>query len=87
MLTTTKVQILTGKCVCRSMGVVLYVLLTGQQPFIGKSIDDTRDLMKTGDYAPPKTKDASPMAADLLQKLLEKDPKKVYIYMYIYICM
>lgn len=59
-----------------SCGVILYVMLTGKQPFYDDDEDILLDKVNSGivDY-PPYLSDH---ARDLMSHLLEKDPKKRY---------
>lgn len=59
-----------------SCGIILYVMLTGKQPFYGDDEDLLLEMVKEGvveypDYLTDGSK-------DLIQKLLERDPKKRY---------
>eukprot|EP00756_Hemistasia_phaeocysticola_P045155 Hpha_TRINITY_DN18918_c0_g1::TRINITY_DN18918_c0_g1_i1::g.17398::m.17398/K08802/SNRK; SNF related kinase len=58
-----------------SLGVCLYVMLTGAFPFsVGQEVDEerTRDALYNSEHEPPD--DCSPEACALLDRLLEKDP-------------
>eukprot|EP01065_Artemidia_motanka_P034687 TRINITY_DN4238_c0_g1_i1.p1 TRINITY_DN4238_c0_g1~~TRINITY_DN4238_c0_g1_i1.p1 ORF type:complete len:624 (+),score=151.36 TRINITY_DN4238_c0_g1_i1:89-1960(+) len=60
-----------------SLGVCLYVMLTGAFPFsVGTVVDEekTRDALFRSDFEQPE--DCSAEACQLLDKLLEKDPRK-----------
>jgi serine/threonine protein kinase len=57
-----------------SSGVVLYSLLMGSIPFKAQNINELQGLIMSGNYK--KTTGISKNANDLLNKLLEIDPKK-----------
>lgn len=59
-----------------SCGVILYVMLTGKQPFYGDDDDMLLDRVSSGVVDYPDY--LSEGARDLIQKLLEMDPKKRY---------
>ncbi len=65
----------TPKCDIFSAGVIFYILLTEQSPFEGKSFKEILQKNKICkiDFKHPKLK-KNKLAADLLQKMLEKDP-------------
>ncbi|XP_061825161.1 ribosomal protein S6 kinase alpha-5 [Nerophis lumbriciformis] len=61
-----------------SLGVLMYELLTGGSPFTvdgdeNSPTDIARRILKKD---PPFPKDMSPLAKDIIQRLLTKDPKK-----------
>uniref|UniRef100_A0A7N6AUI0 Ribosomal protein S6 kinase n=1 Tax=Anabas testudineus TaxID=64144 RepID=A0A7N6AUI0_ANATE len=55
-----------------SLGVLMYELLTGGSPFTVDGVENSRILKKD----PPFPKDMGPLAKDVIQRLLIKDPKK-----------
>jgi len=59
-----------------SLGVVLFNLLTGSQPFYGKNDDEIKIAILTSDPIFPK-EIKNPNLIDILNKLLEKDPDKM----------
>jgi len=58
-----------------SMGVVMYVLLTRHQPFLGSTDEETRLLMVEGKYDSAPLEGCSLLATDLLARLLDKNTK------------
>ncbi len=66
------------KCDLWSCGVILYILLSGKPPFAGKSDDIILEKIKIGKYNMQirEFENISSDAKDLIQKLLEKNPKK-----------
>lgn len=59
-----------------SCGIILYVMLTGKQPFYGDDEDLLLEMVKEGAVEYPDY--LSEGARDLIQSLLERDPKKRY---------
>lgn len=59
-----------------SCGIILYVMLTGKQPFYGDDEDLLLEMVKDGTVEYPDY--LSDGAKDLIQKLLERNPKKRY---------
>ncbi|KAI9209826.1 kinase-like domain-containing protein [Polychytrium aggregatum] len=57
-----------------AMGVTLYCLVFGRLPFRGKSIIDLYESIKNDEPPIPDTADAA--LADLLRKILDKDPQR-----------
>jgi len=66
------------KCDLWSCGVILYILLSGKPPFAGKSDDVILEKIRIGKYNMQikEFDNISNEAKDLIQKLLEKNPKK-----------
>lgn len=59
-----------------SCGIILYVMLTGKQPFYDDDDDVLLDKVNEGKVDYPEY--LSPGSKDLIQRLLEKNPKKRY---------
>ena len=59
-----------------SSGVIMYILLTGQPPFIGRSKDEIYQNIQEIEprYNLPSLKQCQPSAVDFLQKCMAKDP-------------
>ena len=66
------------KCDIWSAGVVLYVLLTGNFPFVGKTSQKLFESIKTGKYknTGKEWESISSQAKDLIKKMLELDTTK-----------
>lgn len=66
------------KCDLWSCGVILYILLSGKPPFAGKSDEVILEKIRIGKYNMQikEFESISNDAKDLIQKLLEKNPKK-----------
>ena len=64
------------KCDLWSCGVIMYFLLTGKMPFIGKDSDQTMEKILLYSYNTKALSKYNRYTKDLLSKLLEKDPNK-----------
>ncbi len=58
-----------------SVGVVLFNMLTGRQPFFGRNDDERRNCILTQEPVIPK-EITNPYLIDILKGLMEKDPEK-----------
>jgi serine/threonine protein kinase len=59
-----------------SMGVILYILLTGFPPFAAESDDESFDLTKRGQYDRAPMESLTPSAQNLLTRMLVLDPSQ-----------
>lgn len=61
-----------------SMGIVLYILLTGRMPFVDKEVERTKANIvgKDLDFAKASWERVSQEAISLVKAMLEKDPTK-----------
>ena len=59
-----------------SFGILLFEMLYGKSPFYMENINKMYDLIKTSPVKFPKKVNLSEEAKDIIQKLLEKNPKK-----------
>jgi calcium-dependent protein kinase len=66
------------KCDIWSVGIILHILLVGYPPFMGKSSNEILDKVLGGNFNlnKPEWDGVSPMAKDLLLKMLTYDPKE-----------
>ena len=66
----------TEKCDIWSIGVILYILLSGKPPFYGDDDKEILNSVKVGTYSMqgPEWKNISNDAKDLIKKMLTYDP-------------
>ena len=64
------------KCDLWSCGVIMYILLTGKNPFLGRDDEQTISKILSVSYDQNLLKKYNKYTKDLLSKLLEKNPKK-----------
>jgi calcium-dependent protein kinase len=75
-------EVLNGKygleCDCWSIGVMMYIILSGLLPFSGKTPESVFKAVKLGEYSfnHKEFENVSDVAKDLITKLLEKDTNK-----------
>lgn len=63
------------KCDLWSCGVIMYILLTGKRPFIGRDDDQIIEKILFNSYNETLLKKYNKYTKDLLRKLLEKNPE------------
>lgn len=68
----------TEKCDMWSIGVILFIMLSGRPPFGGKQDREILEKVQKGVYsmADPVWEKRSPDAINLVKALMEKDPEK-----------
>ena len=61
-----------------SLGVCLYLLLSGLAPFYGGTEQEIFDMVLTAevDFASPPWPSVSRLGRDLMQRMLQRDPRK-----------
>ncbi len=59
-----------------SMGVILYILLTGFPPFAAESDDESFDLTRKGNYDRAPMESLTPSAQNLITRMLVLDPSQ-----------
>mmetsp|Transcript_26497 Transcript_26497/g.25629 ORF Transcript_26497/g.25629 Transcript_26497/m.25629 type:complete len:146 (+) Transcript_26497:368-805(+) len=66
------------KCDLWSIGVVLYIMLSGTVPFTGQSNKEIIENLMAGEFSlkTPSFENVSSQAKDLITNLLAKDPSK-----------
>jgi calcium-dependent protein kinase len=64
------------KCDIWSLGIIMYIMLTGMPPFMAKTDNEIYDLILKGDIQYPESKwsNISKSAKDLVQKMLTFNP-------------
>ena len=70
-----------SKCDVWSVGVITYLILSKQLPFLGKTEEATLDMVRNAEKHPPKFDSMrwitmDPLAVDFCRKLLQPDPSK-----------
>ena len=75
-------EVLVGQynkeCDCWSLGVIMYIILSGYLPFPGRTQGEVYDKVKNGlyDFNHDSFKNVTESAKDLISKLLTVDKKK-----------
>ena len=67
------------KCDLWSIGVILYIIMSGVPPFIGNSQEEILDNVQRGEWCFPESQawlNASEEVKDLITKLMTKDPEQ-----------
>lgn len=64
------------RCDIWSIGVIMYILLSGKSPFVGKTLDEIYESVTNGapDYTSDNWEGVSENAKDLVKNLLKTDP-------------
>jgi len=66
------------ECDCWSLGVIMYILLSGREPFYAKTLQEVYSKIKNGryDFTDECWEQVTEQAKDLIRNLLQTDPKK-----------
>jgi len=64
------------ECDCWSLGVIMYILLSGREPFYAGSLNEVYTKIRNGkyDFADEEWQSVSSHAKDLISKLLTVNP-------------
>jgi len=67
------------KCDVWSVGIILYILISGEPPFNGDTDDQTVELIKVGQYTMegPRWDETSPECKDLIARILCKEEDRI----------
>ena len=72
-------EVLTGaykmSCDMWSLGVLVYIMISGYMPFRGKNVQETLERVKKGklDFDIPIWKDRTTLSKDFISRLIEKN--------------